>query len=140
MAKVEITSNVDKVIQNTELAIEQALEICGGMCESHAKDNLTAFPRVDTGTLRNSITHKVNSEDEEVYIGTNVDYGPYVEYGTGIYAEQGGRQTPWFYVDAKGKGHYTRGMKPSHFLRNALQDNMQEYQNVINDCLNNAVK
>lgn len=37
---------------------------------------------VDTGRLRNSITHVVRASEKAVYIGTNVEYGPYVELGT----------------------------------------------------------
>lgn len=55
----------------------RALEIIGGMAESYAK---AACP-VDTGRLRNSITHEQYSDDTEV-IGTNVEYAPYVELGT----------------------------------------------------------
>jgi hypothetical protein len=51
---------------------------------------------VDTGQLRQSITHEV--EGNTGVIGTNVEYAPYVEYGTGIHAKDGnGRQTPWSY-------------------------------------------
>ena len=39
------------------------------------------FP-VDTGLLRNSITFSVSEEASVVYIGTNVEYAKYVEYGT----------------------------------------------------------
>jgi HK97 gp10 family phage protein len=41
---------------------------------------------VDTGTLRRSIhteDGKISSTRAEVVIGTDVDYAPYVEYGTG---------------------------------------------------------
>lgn len=60
-----------------------ALEIIGGRAESHAK---AACP-VDTGRLRNSITHQQESENVEV-VGTNVSYGPYVELGTSKMAAQ----------------------------------------------------
>jgi HK97 gp10 family phage protein len=38
---------------------------------------------VDTGRLRNSITHQTeNSETQsKAYIGTNLEYSPYVEFG-----------------------------------------------------------
>ena len=35
---------------------------------------------VDTGRLRNSITHA--TQDDVEYIGTNVEYAAYVEFGT----------------------------------------------------------
>jgi phage gpG-like protein len=41
-------------------------------------------PRSDTGRLRASITHRTGEADGEMYaeVGTNVEYGPDVEYGT----------------------------------------------------------
>lgn len=137
-AEYKVKSNLAKVRQATDQAIERALEICGGLAENHAKDNLTSFPRVDTGALRNSVTHKVHLEgDNEVIVGSAMEYAPYVEYGTGKFADGGGRQSPWVYVDAKGKGHYTEGMKPSHFLKNALNDNKDEYKKVLAQELKN---
>jgi len=48
---------------------------------------------VDTGYLRRSITHEV--EGNVGLVGTNAEYAPYLEFGTGIFAEEGtGRQTP----------------------------------------------
>jgi len=35
---------------------------------------------VDTGNLRSSLTHSVDNDSARV--GTNVEYAPYVEYGT----------------------------------------------------------
>ena len=57
-------------------ALAAALEEVGLVAEGYAK---RACP-VDTGRLRNSITHVVT--DGEVYIGTAVKYGKYVEKGT----------------------------------------------------------
>lgn len=74
------------------------------LVENDAKKNCP----VDTGQLRQSITHEV--EGNTGVIGTNVEYAPYVEYGTGIYAKDGnGRQTPWSYKDSKGNWHRTVG-------------------------------
>lgn len=74
---VVFTSNAPAVLSAAAAAKSQALEVIGGMAESYAKG---ACP-VDTGRLRNSITHQQFSEDTEV-IGSNVDYAPYVELGT----------------------------------------------------------
>ena len=59
-------------------ATEEALEEIGLVGEGYAK---RACP-VDTGRLRNSITHVVDGGEKSVYIGTNVEYGKYVEKGT----------------------------------------------------------
>jgi HK97 gp10 family phage protein len=43
-----------------------------------------SFPRVQTGKLRASITHRVKDEDKQIVgeVGTNVEYGIYLEFGT----------------------------------------------------------
>ena len=76
MAKVDVKDYSDKVFSAYEQARERSLEKIGLVAEGYAKK---ACP-VDTGRLRNSITHEV--EDENVYIGSNVEYAPDVELGT----------------------------------------------------------
>ena len=76
MAKVEIKDYSDKVFSAYEMTRERSLEIIGLTAEKYAKEIVP----VDTGRLRNSITHDVDGK--EVYIGTNVEYAPPVEYGT----------------------------------------------------------
>lgn len=126
--------NSAEVLRAVEANIQAALEAVGNQAVSHAKKNITEAGRVDTGALRNSISHQV--EGDTCYVGTNQEYAIYNEVGTGIYTEGGGgRQTPWFYVDAKGQGHFTRGMKPIHFLKNALANNISEYRSIIKDYL-----
>jgi hypothetical protein len=65
------TAEVDRVI---DARITKALMLMGEVVEGHAK---TDCP-VDTGNLRNSITHAVI--DDAGYVGTNVEYAPYVEF------------------------------------------------------------
>ena len=127
----EITEdNSDKVLEELKNSTQAALEAIGNQAVSHAKKNITQAGRVDTGAMRNSMTHQV--EGDTCYVGTNNEYAIYHEFGTGVYAEGGkGRQTGWFYVDKKGEGHYTRGMKPIHFLKNAIMNNVKEYQEII---------
>lgn len=74
---VVFTSYAKDVLSDAQVAKATALEIVGGMAESYAK----ALCPVDTGRLRNSITHQQFDEDTEV-VGTNVEYAPYVELGT----------------------------------------------------------
>lgn len=114
-------------------AVLRALERCGEQAEGYAKD----LAPVDTGNLRNSISHQVDGSENAVYIGTNVSYAPYVELATGIYAE-GGRPTPWVYQDANGNWHWTRGNKAQPFLKPAVADHAQTYSNIIKDELENA--
>lgn len=70
--------NTEGASQGIVRAIDRALEEIGLAAEGYAK---RACP-VDTGNLRNSITHVVDSAEGAAYVGTNVEYAPYVEMGT----------------------------------------------------------
>jgi HK97 gp10 family phage protein len=67
-----------------------------------------------------------------VHIGTNVNYAPYVEMGTGDYYP-GGRQTPWAYQDMFGNWHRTKGQEAQPFLKPAVADHTQTYRNIMRD-------
>ena len=126
--------NSDEVIRELERRMAAALDACGQTAVTHAKDIITAgVPRnadgTSTGALKNSIEHQ--SDAQECVIGTNLSYAIYNEYGTGIYADGGGRQTPWAYQDAKGQWHRTNGMTPLHFLKNAVANHVSEYRRII---------
>ena len=76
---VEVCEDNREAIANAiDLALVTALEEVGLVAEGYAK---RACP-VDTGRLRNSITHVTRPDEKAVYIGTNVEYAPHVEYGT----------------------------------------------------------
>lgn len=81
---------------------------------------------VDLGAARASINqHIIESTDTKLVddVGPEVEYGPYLEYGTGIYAEKGdGRKTPWVYKDPHGQWHFTRGMKAQPYMRPATDE------------------
>lgn len=114
-------------------AVVRALERCGSQAEGYAK----GLAPVDTGRLRNSITHLVEDGEPAVYIGTNMEYATYVELGTGKYAE-GGRPTPWVYQDDNGNWHWTAGNPAQPFLKPAVADHAQTYRNIIEDELKNG--
>lgn len=116
-----------------EAACKRALERCGMQAEGYAKD----LTPVDTGNLRNSITHKLEPDGKAVQIGTNVEYAIYVELGTGKYAE-GGRKDPWVYQDDEGRWHHTNGQRAQPYLKPAVSDHKQTYRNIIEDEMKNA--
>lgn len=130
---IEVIDNSPAVKQAMNEAILRALERCGMQAEGYAKD----LAPVDTGSLRNSISHRVDEKEKVVYIGTNVEYAAYVELGTGKYAE-GGRQDPWVYQDTEGKWHHTHGQRAQPYLKPAVADHKQTYRNIIEDALKNA--
>lgn len=131
--EIDVVDNSALVQEAFHTACLRALERCGMEAEGYAKDLVP----VDTGRLRNSISHKVDDGEAAVYIGTNVSYAPYVELATGIYAE-GGRPTPWVYQDENGNWHWTRGNPAQPFLKPAVADHAQTYRNIIEDELKNG--
>lgn len=73
-----VKDNTDEVLKGLSDAVERALTRIGLAAEGYAKKECP----VDTGNLRNSITHEVVQSEKAVYIGTNVEYAAYVELGT----------------------------------------------------------
>lgn len=105
--------------------IEQAIGKACALLEREAKKKA---PK-DTGNLRRSITSEVSGDEGIVY--TPLEYAPYVEYGTGIFAEGGGRQDAWSYQDDEGNWHTTRGQKPQPFMRPALDENRDKIVEIV---------
>lgn len=131
---VNFTDNSKEALRDKDMAIKRALIKCGMLMEANAKINLETDPRrVDTGRLRNSITYAtseysgvgsysdnegnsysdasaINSpHEEEVYVGTNVEYAEYVHEGT------------------------FRMVVPNAFLKNAIAEHIDEYQSIIEE-------
>lgn len=132
-AEIKMEMHVDEVKKELERKKNMALKDVGNEAVGDATLEIESDPRhVDTGRLRASITHLIEGDD--VYIGTNVEYGKYVHEGTGIHAaEGGGRTTPWWYKGSDGEWHRTRGIKPNRFLRNAIEKNQEKYKGIIDD-------
>ncbi len=115
----ELQKRVDQVVKQFPEAGEQCIERACLIVEGQSRENCP----VDLGTLRESITHKTVRKRGEVegYVYTNEEYAPHVEFGTGIYADNGqGRQTPWVYKTRDGKFYKTQGQAPKKFISNAL--------------------
>ena len=75
---IEIHDNSEEIANEIKSALLRGLETCGLVAEGYAKK----LAPVDTGNLRNSITHTVDDGEPAAYIGTNVEYAPYQELGT----------------------------------------------------------
>lgn len=83
MSSVDITDNTGEFKEALERAMARALEIIGGKAETYAK-GLTPVGTVASthvehyigGTLRNSITHRVDTDGGTVEVGSNVEYAP----------------------------------------------------------------
>lgn len=104
--KVDIVlNNLDEAKVLSDQACKVALEKCGQVFEDRAK----SYAPVDTGRLRNSISHKMQGNDT-VVIETNVEYAIYQEMGT----------------------RYQSG---TPFMRPAGENHVQEYFNIIEQSL-----
>lgn len=155
MSDVKFTDNSEEVKGAIKSAILRGLVKCGLTAEKYAKRRAP----VDTGLLRNSITYALSGEPAAikkytakkakngakaegeytgvapddgglaVYVGTNVEYAPYVELGTGSFTE-GGRPTKWTYEDDKGV-HRTGGHEAQPFLKPAVADHAKQYRDII---------
>ena len=99
--------NTEEALSALEKAIEQGLEAIGLSAEGYAKKETP----VDTGRLRNSISHAV--DDKAAYIGTNVEYAPYVELGC-------------------------RGRDGKHMLQRAATEHTAEYKRLLEEAMKNA--
>ena len=113
-----ITNNhIRDAINIKNQAIERALDAIGLQAEGYAKEEIskpklhadgTIRPNVDTGNLRNSINYIVNNDT--AYIGTNVEYAPYVEFGT-------------------------YKSRPYPYLKPAVQEHIPEYRRIVEEYL-----
>lgn len=120
--------NLDIVINDliSEEKITSALKKACALLEAEAKKKA---PK-DTGALRRSITSEVEGTEGVVF--TPLEYAPYVEYGTGLFAEVSGRKdVPWSYQDDEGNWHSTSGQKPQPFMRPALDENRDEILRIL---------
>lgn len=133
MSEYKFTDNSGKVLDALRDQLIKGLETCGLVAEGYAK-KLTP---VDTGNLRNSISHRVDDAEPAVYIGTDVEYAPYIELGTGKYATTGGGTTKerWVYRAEDGTFHmgYPQAARP--YLKPAGADHEDEYKRIIEDAL-----
>ena len=117
MAKVvsiQLTDHSAEVLEAMRNQVILALRNIGQEAEGYAKDECP----VDTGRLRNSIANKVVEEEKAVYIGTNVEYAPYVEYN-----EKARHDPPEF------------GGGKAHFLRDAVTNHTDHYKAILEAAL-----
>lgn len=90
MADNEISRNLERVSKALEGALYKSM---ANACAIVRNDAIKNAPH-KTGALQRSIDFEVSSDGTEGVIFSNIEYAPYVEVGTGIYATKGqGRDT-----------------------------------------------
>lgn len=116
MSKVIIESHLGELKAELASRIPTIMNALAIEAEGNAVDEINKLvydtpespSYVRTGRLKNSISHA--SDNNSAYIGTNVEYAPYVELGA-------------------------RGMAPRPFLRNAIANYVSDYKRIIEDGL-----
>lgn len=116
MSEFIIKDNSNLVLEELERRIPIVMEALGIEAEGNAitevnklvYDTPQSPSYVRTGRLKNSISHAVSGDT--AYIGTNLEYAPYVELGTSR-------------------------MAPRPFLRNGIMNYVDDYKRIVEDGL-----
>ena len=96
----ELVERLDSITD--EKRVRQAIGAACSLVERAAKQKA---PK-ENGELRRSIASRVEVIGENVIgtVFTPLEYAPYVEFGTGLFAEggKGRKEVPWVYIDGGG--------------------------------------
>lgn len=108
-----VDSHVKEVLNLSDDALSRTLVEWAFLAEGFAKLEITKKKAIDTGNLRNSITGIPIVNKKCTIVGTNVEYGPYVELGT-----------------------YKMTARP--FIRPAVEDHIKDYRAVLEEEMRNG--
>lgn len=126
----EILESLDKLADTQQL--NGTMEQVCALVERDAKQNA---PK-DTGALARSIQSKVENNNNSIQgvVFTPLEYSAYIEFGTGLFAESGGRtDVPWSYQDDEGNWHTTKGQRPQPYMRPAIDNNREKIVKMIKE-------
>lgn len=76
--KVDIDDHTPELLAALKEHLPDIMDAIGATAEGHAKQ----LCPVDTGRLRNSITHAVTDNGRTALVGSAVEYAAYVEFGS----------------------------------------------------------
>ena len=161
MSDVEGLDNVLKALEMVG-STDEIMAAMGKACALVVRTAIQKAPKGSGGSsgLGGSIKSKVETDSTEVkgIVYTPLEYAPYVEYGTGLFAEGGnGKKEPWYIPigndftesDAKRYGYQiikgkngmkwakTTGAKPHPFLRPALNENREKILQILKEGIGN---
>ena len=146
-ASFTIIDNSDKILAELEEQVLRALEACGQQAEAYAK----LLAPVDTGLLRNSITHAIDGESAPIrsYHADRGSNGKSASdkgagsVGFGVYSgkapqDKHGHRAVYIGTNVK-YGIYqemgTKRSKAQPFLRPAIADHAGDYRTIIENTL-----
>jgi len=114
MAKVvdvRIEDHSEEFTDEMKSKVLDWLDAIGEDASSTTANVIATIPLVKTGRLMNSIERAVVEDEQAVYIGTNVPYAKYHEFGT------------------------SRGIPAKHFLQAGVTLHQSEYKQMLEDKL-----
>lgn len=128
----------NKVKEGVVRGIMVQMEKTGEDIAQSMRDKLIAGDHIDTGELVSSIHVDTEQDGGEINTYISIDaknngtwYAEFIEFGTGIHNENGGRQTPWKYKDRNGEWHTTQGMEADPFIRPSVAEHIGEFEDGI---------
>lgn len=131
-------NNIDKVLNELESKTELMLTMIGMKIEKFAKalcpvgtPESTGIKGYRGGTLRNSITFEVDGDT--LVAGSNVEYAPYVELGTGPNFVPPPEWIEFNATQGSGIGHGY--VHPRPYLQPAVRDHVNTYKKIIENTL-----
>lgn len=128
-----LIDEIEDIVDTSHM--RNAMERACAVVERSAKEKA---PK-DTGALRRSITSKIVDKGDglEGIVYTPLEYAPYVEFGTGLFAEGGNgrKDVPWNYQDDEGNWHSTSGQHPQPFMRPAFNENRTKILRILKEGL-----
>ena len=122
----------------SDAVISKALMNLGGRIQATAKENCP----VDTGQLRDSIIVQSPTPDT-VTVGTNVEHGIFVEYGTGPKGDPTVPHTTkkyWRYKDELGNWVTSHGQEPQPFMRPAFNRYKDQAGEIVKQAIEAEIK
>ncbi len=121
----EVVGKLNNMVSGANSGLQRGLLRGGEVVRAEAVANCP----VDTGALRQSIVVEA-ADGTSVTVGTNLEYGIYVEFGTGSKGDPSVSHTTksgWVYFnESTGKFVYTTGQVAQPFLVPALYSQMDE--------------
>lgn len=153
MATVSI-KGVDRLTQRFNKIANMELKTAMNTATKLVHGQAKALAPADTGQLRGSIHMQVKDTGKELQgrVYTNVEYAPYVEFGTGVtgngtypYQIEGlkleYKSKGWAYYDEdKGKWIYTKGQKAQPYMYPALKQNEKAIKRIFKDGVKTKLK
>jgi len=111
VVEVRIESHIEEFTDEMKAKVLDWLDAIGEDAASTTANIVATIPLVKTGRLMNSFERAVVQDEQAVYIGTNVPYAKYHEFGT------------------------SRGIPAKHFLQAGATLHQSEYKQMLEDKL-----